>query len=70
MNGMLAKNLTGIAGYVRFMNPSQIHSITSKAKPITIKEMTAADFQGYMVPPQLIPIRKIVRPAVHRKILR
>ena len=51
-------------------NASQVKSTMSKTAPITRVEITAADFQGYMVPPIEMPISKRVSPAVQRKIPR
>jgi len=67
MKPRLAKNLTGMAGYLRLAKPSQQKRAISRTPPITRLEMVAAEFQGYIFPPQETPISKRVRPAVHRK---
>lgn len=70
MNPRLAKNLTGMAGYFKSANVSQTNSATSNNPPTTSEQMVAADFHGYMVPPQDTPMRNRVSPAVHRKMPR
>lgn len=47
---------------------SQAKSTMSNTAPITRVETVAADFQGYIVPPIEIPIKRRVNPAVHSRI--
>ena len=70
MKPLLTKNLTGIAGYLRSANVSQVKRIIKRTPPMTKLEMVAAEFQGYMFPPQDTPISNKVRPAVQRKMPR
>jgi hypothetical protein len=64
------KRWRGKIGCFGIPEKSHTKQAMKRTPPRTIGAMTAAEFQGYEIPPQEIPTRNKVRPDVYKKIPR